>query len=167
MAAKKKAKKKAAKKVAVPERKVKAIASQMTKTQIQTEIAEKTGLTRKQIGSVFDELAVVIEGHIKKRGAGTFMLPGLLKIKTVKKPARKAQKNVPNPFKPGDLMDIAAKPATTRVKFLPLKKLQDIALYSFQLHFFYFEKRWFFTAFFCFFYIFFFKLCVKCGQQTM
>ena len=72
-----------------------------------------------------DELADLIERHIKKGGAGEFTMPGLLKIKTVKKPARKAQKGVPNPFRPGETMDIAAKPASTRVKVLPLKGLKD------------------------------------------
>jgi hypothetical protein len=73
---------------------------------------------------VFDELGFVIERHIKKRAVGQFTLPGLLKIKTVKKPAQKARKGVPNPFRPGELMDVAAKPATTVVKIRPLKKLK-------------------------------------------
>jgi hypothetical protein len=53
-------------------------------------------------------------------------MPGLFKIVTVKKPARKAQKNVPNPFKPGELMDIAARPAQTVVKVRPLKRLREM-----------------------------------------
>ena len=57
---------------------------------------------------------------------GEFTLPGLLKIKTVKKPARKARKNVPNPFRPGETMDIAAKPASTQVKVQPLKGLKEL-----------------------------------------
>ena len=44
------------------------------------------------------------------------------------RPARPARKNVPNPFKPGEVMDVARKPATTRVKVLPLKKLKEFAL---------------------------------------
>ena len=100
----------------------------MTKTQVFAEIADSTGLTRKQVASVINELSNLIERHIKKQSGGQFTLPGLLKIKTVKKPARKAQKGVPNPFQPGELMDVAAKPATTRVKILPLKKMKDFAL---------------------------------------
>jgi nucleoid DNA-binding protein len=103
-----------------------AVTTPMTRTEIYNEIAEGTELTKKQVKAVFDALGEVIERHLKKRGAGTFTLPGLLKIKTVKRPARKAQKNVPNPFRPGELMDVAAKPATTRVKVLPLKKLKDM-----------------------------------------
>ena len=100
----------------------------MNRTALYNELAENTGLTKKEVKAVFDELALVIERHVKKRAVGTFTLPGILKIKTVKKPARKAQKGVPNPFRPGETMDIAAKPASTKVKVLPLKKLKDMAL---------------------------------------
>ena len=98
----------------------------MTKTQIFAEIAENTELSRKQVASVFDELTDFLQCHIKKGAIGTFTLPGLLKVKTVKKPARKARKGVPNPFKPGELMDIKAKPASIKVKILPLKKMKEM-----------------------------------------
>lgn len=114
-------------KAAAPERKVTALREKLTKTQMITEIAENTGLNRKEVNSVFEELGIMIERHIKKRAVGEFTLPGLLKIKTVKKPAQKARKNVPNPFRPGETMDVAAKPASTKVKVLPLKKLKDMA----------------------------------------
>ena len=110
-----------------PARKNTAIQDKYTKTEILNTIAENTGLTKKDVSLVLDELSVLIERHIKKRGVGEFTLPGLLKIKTVKKPARPARKNVPNPFKPGEFMDIPKKPATTRVKVLPLKKLKEFA----------------------------------------
>ena len=35
---------------------------------------------------------------------------------------------MPNPFRPGEVMDVAAKPATTKVKVQPLKKLKEMAL---------------------------------------
>ena len=91
-------------------KKATALQEVMTKTQLLEELAENTGLSKKEVASVLDELGVVIERHIKKRAVGAFILPGLLKVKTVKKPARKAQKGVPNPFRPGETMDIAAKP---------------------------------------------------------
>ena len=50
-----------------------------------------------------------------------------MKIKVMKKPAQRARKNVPNPFRPGETMDVQAKPASTSVKVLPLKKLKDMA----------------------------------------
>ncbi len=122
------AKKAPAKKPApAPEKKVKAVKERFTKTQILTQISENTELSRKQVQSVLDELSDIIEGHIKKRAVGEFVLPGLLKVSAVKKPARKARKNVPNPFKPGEFMDVAAKPASVQVKIRPLKKLKDMA----------------------------------------
>lgn len=98
----------------------------MTKTQLLADIAESTELSKKQVVSVFDALEGVIGRHIAKGAAGTCTVPGLMKIKTVRKPAQPAKKNVPNPFRPGELMDVAAKPASTRVKILPLKKLKDM-----------------------------------------
>jgi len=121
------AKKPAAKK-APAKKNASAIQDKYTKTQILNTISENTGLTRKQVSSVLDELDTLIERHIKKRGVGEFTLPGLLKIKAVKRPARPARKNVPNPFRPGEFMDIPKKPATTRIKVLPLKKLKEFAL---------------------------------------
>ncbi len=108
-------------------RKAPAIQKKYTKTEILNEIAQNTDLSRKQVNDVLEELGVLIERHVKKRSTGEFTLPGLLKIKTVKKPARPARKNVPNPFKPGETMDIPRKPASTRVKILPLKKLKEFA----------------------------------------
>jgi nucleoid DNA-binding protein len=124
MAAKKAAKKPAAKKAA-PAKKLTAIKAKYTKSSILAEIADNTELSKKQVSNVLDELSDLIERHVKKGGAGEFTLPGLLKIKTVKKPARKARKGVPNPFRPGEVMDIAAKPASTKVKVLPLKGLKE------------------------------------------
>ncbi len=116
----------AAKTVAV--KKAPAIQKKYTKTEILNEISANTSVSKKEVSAVLDELSVIIERHIKKRGVGEFTLPGLLKIKSVVRPARPARKNVPNPFKPGETMDVARKPATTRVKVLPLKKLKEFAL---------------------------------------
>jgi nucleoid DNA-binding protein len=100
------------------------IAEAMNKTTLINELATNTELSTKQIKAVLDELASTIERHLTKDGAGSFTLPGLLKISTVVKPARPAQSGVPNPFKPGEMMDVAAKPASTKVKVTALKKLK-------------------------------------------
>lgn len=128
-AAKKAAPKKAAAKAApkAPAKKTTVITEKMSKSGILNEIAGNTGLARKDVVAVMDELESVIERHVKKRGIGEFTLPGLFKIKTVKKPAQKARKGVPNPFKPGETMDVPAKPASVRVRVTPLKKLKDMA----------------------------------------
>jgi nucleoid DNA-binding protein len=109
-------------------KKTTAVKEAMNRTALYTEIAETTGLTKKDVAAVIEALGTQIERHIKKNAVGTFTLPGLLKIKTVAKPAKKAQKGVPNPFKPGETMDVAAKPASVKVKVLPLKKMKDMAL---------------------------------------
>ncbi|MBU2711269.1 HU family DNA-binding protein [Zooshikella harenae] len=107
-------------------KKATAITERYTKTQILNEIAENTGLTKKDVSNVLDGLTEVIERHIKKRSCGEFTLPGLLKITTKKKPAVKARKGV-NPFT-GEEMMFKAKPASMQVKVRPLKKLKDFAL---------------------------------------
>jgi nucleoid DNA-binding protein len=106
-------------------KKLPAIKQKYTKTAILAELADKTELSKKQVQSVLDELSDLIQRHVKKGSGGEFTMPGLLKIKTVIKPARKARKGVPNPFKPGELMDVAAKPKSTKIKVLPLKGLKD------------------------------------------
>ena len=101
-----------------------AVKQPMTKAQLLSAIAEDTGLTRKQVTEVVDSLGAQIQRHIKKRGPGTFTLPGLLKIKTLRKPARRARKGK-NPFT-GEETTFAAKPAHTVVKIQPLKGLKDM-----------------------------------------
>ena len=95
-----------------------------TKTEILTSIAEETQLTKKQVGAVLDALAGEIKKSLSNRGAGVFAIPGLVKIEKRKVPARPARKGVPNPFKPGELMNVAAKPASTKIKVRPLKNLK-------------------------------------------
>ena len=127
----KKSPKKAATKTkanAAKARKAPAIQKKYTKTEILNEISVNTSVSKKEVAAVLEELGVLIERHVKKRAVGEFTLPGLLKIKSVQRPARPARKNVPNPFRPGELMDIPRKPASTRVKVLPLKKLKEFAL---------------------------------------
>ena len=121
MAAKKKAKKKAA----APAKRIKGIKDPMTKTALYSAIADETELAKKDVAAVFDALADIINGHIKKNAAGTFTLPGLLKVKTVRKPATRARKGI-NPFT-GEETIFKAKPARTVVKVLPLKRMKDMA----------------------------------------
>ena len=101
------------------------VKDRFNKTQILDQIADATSLTRKQVSSVIDGLADVIESHVKKNAVGEFVLPGLLKIQTVRKPAVKARKGI-NPFTKEEVM-FKAKPASTSIKVRPLKKLKDMA----------------------------------------
>jgi len=106
--------------------KLKPAKERLSKSQIVDQIAETTGLARKQVASVLDSLSGVIEAHVMKNAVGEFVLPGLMKISTVRKPAVKARKGV-NPFTKEEVM-FKAKPATTVVKIRPLKGLKDMAL---------------------------------------
>lgn len=106
--------------------KTSAIPSAMSKTQLVNEIAEETEISKKEVNTILDSLESIIERHLKRGGAGEFKMPGLLKVRTVEKPATPARKGVPNPFRPGELMDVPAKPASKRIKITPLKKLKDM-----------------------------------------
>lgn len=128
MAVKKTPKKSALARRSAATKKAPAIQKKYTKTEILNEISKRADVSKKEVVAVLDELDNLIERHIKKRAVGEFTLPGLLKIKCATRPARPARKNVPNPFRPGELMDIPRKPASTRVKVLPLKKLKEFAL---------------------------------------
>ena len=110
---------------AAPAKRVTSIKERYSKTQILTQISDSTELSKKDVQAVLDELSTIIEGHITKRGCGEFVLPGLMKIATVKKPARKARKGI-NPFT-GEETTFAAKPASIAVKIRPLKKLKEMA----------------------------------------
>jgi len=96
----------------------------MGKSAILAELAASTALPKKDVGRVLEALAALIERHIAKQSVGMFTLPGLLKVKVVQTPARPARKGVPNPFRPGETMNVAAKPARRKVKVLPLSKLK-------------------------------------------
>jgi nucleoid DNA-binding protein len=96
----------------------------MNKSEILTELASRTAVAKKDVGRVLDALAGLIERHMAKRSVGTFTLPGLLKVKVVQTPGRPARMGVPNPFRPGEIMNVAARPARNKVKVLPLKKLK-------------------------------------------
>ncbi|WP_372749423.1 HU family DNA-binding protein [Litorivivens sp.] len=121
------AKKAPAKKVAAkaPKKATGPIKEKMTKSQILNEIATATELNRKQVSAVMDELESLIARSVSKKGLGEFTVPGLMKVVTVKKPARKARKGI-NPFT-GEETTFKAKPASIAVKVRPLKKLKEYA----------------------------------------
>jgi nucleoid DNA-binding protein len=100
----------------------KAEARPTTKSESMAFIAEKTGLTRKQVAGVFEALTGIMSRDLKK--FGIYTLPGLAKVKVVKKPATKARKGI-NPFTKEEVM-FKAKPARKVVKVLALKALKDL-----------------------------------------
>ncbi|WJW75831.1 HU family DNA-binding protein [Thiohalobacter sp. IOR34] len=123
--AKKTAKKTAKKKVAKKKTAATAVKKPTTKSETLAFIADKTGLTKKDVGAVFEALNVLIKRDLSKRsGPGFYSVPGLLKIKVVRKPATKARKGI-NPFT-GEETVFKAKPARNVVKVTPLKGLKDM-----------------------------------------
>ena len=101
-----------------------AAAKPPTKSEVQAQIAEKTGLTKKDVSEVFNALAEVIGKNLGRRGPKVFTIPGLVKFKVVNKKATKARKGI-NPFT-GEETVFKAKPARNIVKAQPLKALKDM-----------------------------------------
>ncbi|OHB85729.1 MAG: DNA-binding protein [Planctomycetes bacterium RBG_16_64_12] len=95
-----------------------------TKTQILGSIADATGLAKKDVAAVFEALEKQVKESLSRRGPGVFTIPGLIKIEKKKVPAKPARKGV---MVLGQLRDIPAKPATTKVKVRALKNLKDMA----------------------------------------
>ncbi len=124
LAAKKKAAKKPAAKKGSPSFKFSKAGKVRTKGDVFTNLADNTGLTRKQVSTVFDALSAMIGNDLNKSGPQIFTLPGLAKITVVHKPATKARKGI-NPFTGQETM-FKAKPARNVVKVRPLKGLKDM-----------------------------------------
>jgi nucleoid DNA-binding protein len=100
-------------------------AKAMPKSNVYKELAAKTGLEPKQVSAVFEALEELIKQQLGKKGPGLFVIPNLVKLKLVKKPATKAGKK-PSPFKPGEMMEVKAKPASVKVKPVILKGLKEM-----------------------------------------
>ncbi len=95
-----------------------------TKAEIYTALADKTGIAKKEVSAIFDALSELIAKELGKKGPGQFVVPGLLKLKVVRKPATKAKQGV-NPFTK-EPMTIKAKPARNVVKAIPTKALKEL-----------------------------------------
>ena len=96
-----------------------------TKSEILSNIAEATQLSRKQVASVFDALAGQIGSAVGEGGPGVFAVPGLLKIAVITKPATPERMGI-NPFTKQEQL-FQAKPARKVIKVRPLKALKDMA----------------------------------------
>jgi len=102
----------------------KKVAKARTKSALVTTISDATKLSRKDVGAVFDALGNVMKCDLGKKGPGVFMLPGLMKVRVITKPATKARKGT-NPFT-GEPMTFKAKPARNIVRIRPLSALKDM-----------------------------------------
>jgi nucleoid DNA-binding protein len=97
-----------------------------SKSEVLGNIAEATNLSKKDVSAVLEALSQEIEKAVGKKGPGAVTIPGLVKITRKHVPARAAQKNVPNRFKPGEFVDRPAKPAYFKVGVRALKSLKSM-----------------------------------------
>ena len=95
-----------------------------TKSEVFSDISKTTGLTRKQVASVFESLATTVKKAVGKKGPGLFTIPALAKIKVVHKPAQPERKGI-DPFTKQERV-FKAKPARNVVRIRPLKALKDM-----------------------------------------
>jgi nucleoid DNA-binding protein len=95
----------------------------MTKTEFVAALSKKSGLTKKQAASALDTINVIIAEQLGKRGPGEVLIPDLLKLYVVAKPAAPQHKGV-NPFTKQPMI-YKAKPASKVIKVRPLKALKD------------------------------------------
>jgi len=97
----------------------------MTKTDLLSAVAEKSGIPKKEVTTVLDALTEVVREQLSSRGPGSVSVLGLAKISVNEKPATVSTMKA-NPFKPGEMMEVKAKPARRIVKVRPLKALKDM-----------------------------------------
>ncbi|MBA3660250.1 MAG: HU family DNA-binding protein [Gammaproteobacteria bacterium] len=116
--------KSATSKMTATSKKMPSLKDPLSKSNMIRTITDVTEVSKKDVVSVLDCLTQVIEKHVRSGGPGIFVMPGLLKISVVKKPARSARKGV-NPFTGEEIM-IKARPAYKAVKIKPLKKLKEM-----------------------------------------
>jgi len=105
---------------------MKPIKESLNKTGLVNHLAQASGVEPKAVKAVMSALEGTVLASVNKKGAGTFVLPGLLKVTAVSVPAKKARKGI-NPFTKEETV-FKAKPATVKLKVRPLKKLKDAAL---------------------------------------
>lgn len=96
----------------------------LTKSQVVSELAELTELDKKSINRVLDGLTEIIRKQLGSRGPGEFVIPGLLKLRAVKKPATKDRPGI-NPFTK-QAITIKGKPASKKIRASALKALKDL-----------------------------------------
>ena len=122
--AKKVAKKAAAKPAPKPAKITGAKGKPRSKSDVQATIAEHVGISKKEVAAVFDTMGQLIAADLSKGNAGTFNVPGLMKVSVQRKPATKARQGI-NPFT-GEMTTFKAKPARNVIKVRPLKALKDM-----------------------------------------
>lgn len=102
----------------------KAAPKRMTKAQVVAELATMAELDKKTVNQVFAALSQLIKQELGPKGPGEFVIPGLIKLKAVKKPATKDHQGI-NPFTKEPML-IKGKPASRKVRATAVKALKDM-----------------------------------------
>ncbi|MFC1757403.1 HU family DNA-binding protein [Planctomycetota bacterium] len=95
----------------------------LTKTEVTSTLAERTGLSKQQVNEFFDELVKLVGENLAETGPGVLNISGLMKFKVTRKEAQ-PEREGKHPFT-GEMTTFAAKPARNVVKVTPLKRLKD------------------------------------------
>jgi nucleoid DNA-binding protein len=96
----------------------------LTKTAVYQELSTQTGLSKKQVGEVFDALTELVKREVGKKGPGQVTLPGIVKLQVKLKKATKARPGR-NP-KTNEPITIPAKPARKVLRARVLKVLSEV-----------------------------------------
>ncbi len=99
------------------------MAEKMTKSEFIGQVAEKTGLAKKDVTAVFDAVNGIVAKELGKGGPGEVVLPNLLKLTVTTKPAVPEREGI-NPFTKQPTV-FKAKPERRVVKARVLKSLKD------------------------------------------
>ena len=102
---------------------VKPIGEPLGKAGLVSHIAERTELAPRDVRAVLAALEEAAHASLAKKGCGTFTFPGMLKVTRVDVPAKPKRKGI-NPFTKEEQW-FAAKPATSKLKARPMKRLKD------------------------------------------
>ena len=114
-------------------------AKRMTKAQIVGEIAERTGLTKREVSATFEALRELIKRELSKRGVWQtrekdgklaakwkdFVIPDLIKLKLTEVPAQK-NKKFRNPGTGEEFFKDV--PKSKKLRATPIKKLKDLVM---------------------------------------
>jgi nucleoid DNA-binding protein len=101
-----------------------ATAKRMSKAQILGELSEKTGLGKKEVQSVFDQLLALVERELGKNGPGEFVLPDMVKLRVKVTPGRPEHEGL-DPFTKQP-RKFPARPEGRKVRASPAKRLKDL-----------------------------------------
>jgi DNA-binding protein HU-beta len=100
-------------------------AKRMSKAQVLAELAEKTGLAKKDLQNVFDQLLLMVERELGKNGPGEIVVPDLVKLRVKLVPGRPEHVGL-DPFTKQE-RTFPARPESRKVRASVAKRLKDLA----------------------------------------